>query len=88
MFHKTRLFSNKNQGLFTKNANPFLACVCVCGVLKYCLYNFLKRPSVLEHERSARAVGTNIDLGTSLHQIQAVKLTLFRGAVTNLWRKH
>ena len=52
----------------------WLVCVCVCGVLKYCLYNFLKRPSVLEHERSARAVGTNRHMGTILHQIQADKV--------------
>ena len=52
--------------------------VCVCGVLKYCLYNFLKRPSVLEHERSARAVGTDRDVGASLNQILEDKLPLFQ----------
>ena len=48
-----------------KECQPIFG-LCVCGVLKYCLYNFLKRPSVLEHESSARAVGTDRDVGTKL----------------------
>jgi hypothetical protein len=74
MFHKTRLFSNKNQGLFTKSANPFSACVCVCVWCAEILFIQFFEKTVSSRAREKWAVGTNRHMGTILHQIQADKV--------------